>query len=103
MFRLFYDMKSSFYRVFSSLLFQDGRVICSSSPIYGRGKETGNEAGYIVGMTTCYPQLGSIKISDGETLILESNYNSSQSHTGVMGLFYVLVADQLPNSTFAAV
>ena len=79
------------------MTFQDGRVICSSIPIYGKGKEAGNEAGYIVGMTTCYPQPGSVKILDGETLILESNYSSSQTHTGVMGLYYILVADQLPN------
>ena len=78
--------------------FQDGRVICSSIPIYGKGKEAGDEAGYIVGMSTCYPQPGSVKIFDGETLILESNYSSSQAHTGVMGLFYILVADQLPKA-----
>ena len=39
--------------------FQDGRVLCSSIPTYGQGKEAGNEAGYIVGMSTCYPQPGS--------------------------------------------
>nr|XP_048332940.1 uncharacterized protein LOC125423292 [Ziziphus jujuba var. spinosa] len=79
---------------------QDGRTICSSSPIYGKGNEVGNEAGYVVGMSTCYPQPGSVKINDGETLILESMYNSTQSHTGVMALFYILVADQLPESLF---
>uniref|UniRef100_A0A803NVP9 Stress up-regulated Nod 19 protein n=1 Tax=Cannabis sativa TaxID=3483 RepID=A0A803NVP9_CANSA len=83
----------------STLYGEDGRVICSSNPIYGKGKEAGNEAGYIVGMSTCYPQPGSIKIVDGETLVLESKYSSSQAHTGVMGLFYILVADQLPNSS----
>ncbi|PON97491.1 Stress up-regulated Nod [Trema orientale] len=81
----------------STLYGEDGRVICSSNPIYGKGKEVGNESGYIVGMSTCYPQHGSVKILDGETLIHESNYNSSQTHTGVMGLFYILVANQLPN------
>ena len=78
------------------ILVQDGRVICSSMPSYGKGKEAGNEAGYIVGMSTCYPHPGSLKISDGETLVLESNYSSSQRHTGVMGLFYILVADEVP-------
>ena len=78
------------------VVFQDGRVLCSSMPTYGQGKEAGNEAGYIVGMSTCYPQPGSVKINVGETLILESNYSSAQRHTGVMGLFYILVADQLP-------
>lgn len=78
---------------------QDGRVICSSIPTYGEGKEAGNEAGYIVGMSTCYPRPGSVKINDGETLILESNYSSIQWHTGVMGLFYILVADELPKTS----
>jgi hypothetical protein len=75
---------------------QDGRVICSSIPTYGEGKEAGNEAGYIVGMSSCYPRPGSVKINDGETLVLESNYSSTQKHTGVMGLFYILVAEELP-------
>ncbi|KAF8408527.1 hypothetical protein HHK36_007683 [Tetracentron sinense] len=80
----------------ATLYGEDGRVICSSIPIYGKGKEAGNEAGYIVGMSSCYPQPGSVKISDGEILILESNYSSTQKHTGVMGLFYILVADSYP-------
>ncbi|KAG6666473.1 hypothetical protein CIPAW_01G033000 [Carya illinoinensis] len=80
----------------STLYGEGGRVICSSIPTYGEGKEAGNEAGYIVGMSSCYPRPGSVKINDGETLILESNYSSTQGHTGVMGLFYILVADELP-------
>ncbi|KAK3015736.1 hypothetical protein RJ639_007863, partial [Escallonia herrerae] len=75
---------------------EDGRVICSSIPIYGEGEEAGNEAGLIVGMSTCYPRPGSVKITDGEMLVLESNYSSSQMHTGVMGLFYILVAESSP-------
>ncbi|XP_068666102.1 uncharacterized protein [Aristolochia californica] len=77
----------------SSLYGQNGRLICSSNPIYGDGKEAGNEADYIVGMSTCYPKPGSVRIADGEILTLESNYNSTQMHTGVMDLFYILVAD----------
>ncbi|CAK8578140.1 unnamed protein product [Lathyrus sativus] len=80
----------------ATLYGQDGRVICSSIPSYGNGNEAGNESGYIVGMSTCYPKPGSVKIMDGETLTLESNYNSTKEHTGVMGLFYILVAEQLP-------
>ncbi|XP_077250342.1 uncharacterized protein LOC143889854 [Tasmannia lanceolata] len=76
---------------------QDGQVICSSLPVYGEGKEVGNEAGYIVGMSTCYPKPGSVKIVDGEILTFESNYSSTRMHTGVMGLFYFLVADPQPN------
>ena len=59
----------------------------------------GNEAGYIVGMSTCYPEPGSIQITAGEKLVLESNYRRDQKHTGVMGLFYILVADRTPNPT----
>ncbi|KAL5564755.1 hypothetical protein UlMin_027919 [Ulmus minor] len=82
----------------SALYGEDGRVICSSTPIYGKGKEAGNERGYIVGMTTCYPKPGSVKILKGENLVLESNYSNAKTHTGVMGLFYILVAEKLPNS-----
>ncbi|KAI9126924.1 hypothetical protein K1719_002520 [Acacia pycnantha] len=82
----------------STLYGQNGRVICSSMPSYGTGNEAGNEEGYIVGMSTCYPQPGSVEIIDGETVTLESNYSrSSQPHAGVMGLFYLLVAEQLPD------
>ncbi|KAK2437600.1 stress up-regulated Nod 19 protein [Trifolium repens] len=84
----------------ATLYGQDGRVICSSKPTYGNGNEVGNEAGYIVGMSTCYPQPGSINIIDGETLTLESIYNNTKEHAGVMGLFYLLVAEQLPYQQF---
>ncbi|KAK8586547.1 hypothetical protein V6N13_010137 [Hibiscus sabdariffa] len=80
----------------SALYREDGRVMCSSKPIYGKGEEVGNEAGYIVGISSCYPKPGTMKISKGETLILESNYSNIRRHTGVMGLFSIFVADQLP-------
>ncbi|CAH9082919.1 unnamed protein product [Cuscuta europaea] len=85
----------------SALYGEDGRTLCSSVPIYGKGKEPGNEAGLNIGMTTCYPQPGSVKIAKGEKLTIVSNYSSSQSHTGVMGMFYILVAEplQLPNAS----
>jgi len=51
-------------------------------------------------MSTCYPRPGSVKIMHGETLTLESNYSSTHGHTGVMGLFYLLVAEQLPFQHF---
>ncbi|KAF9606988.1 hypothetical protein IFM89_030407 [Coptis chinensis] len=88
---------------FPLLSVKDGRMICSSIAAYGEGKEAGNEAGYIVGMSTCYPQPGSVKISDGEALVLESNYSSSQRHTGVMGLFYLMIAEQLPKNMLLSV
>ncbi|RZC53783.1 hypothetical protein C5167_012644 [Papaver somniferum] len=82
----------------SALYGEDGRLICTSMPVYGDGVEAGNKDGYLVGMSTCYPQPGSVKILDGETLVFESNYSSSSKHTGVMGYFYILVSDQLPKS-----
>lgn len=75
---------------------QDGEGICTSMPKYGNGDEPGNEAGYIVGMSSCYPQ--PVKVSYGETLTMEFNYSNAVGHTGVMGLFYILVAQQLPES-----
>jgi len=48
-------------------------------------------------MSTCYPRPGTIKIKDGETLTLEIIYSNSEMHSGVMGLFYILVAEQLPH------
>ncbi|KAK3008368.1 hypothetical protein RJ639_014076 [Escallonia herrerae] len=84
----------------SALYGEDGRVICFSIPTYGEGEEAGNESGYIVRMSTCYPRPGSVKISSGETLILESNYSSAQRHTGVMGLFNILVAEPLKPDSF---
>ncbi|XP_073300111.1 uncharacterized protein [Primulina huaijiensis] len=72
---------------------QGGRDLCTSIPKYGRGHAPGNEAGYVVGMSTCYPKPGSLKISDGETLTLVSKYSSARRHAGVMGLFSILLAD----------
>ncbi|PRQ58171.1 putative RNA-directed DNA polymerase [Rosa chinensis] len=60
------------------------RILCSSIPIYGQSEEVRDEAGYIVGMSTC-PHLGTVKIKDGDTLVVGSNYSSSQPHTRVMG------------------
>ncbi|CAN1257279.1 hypothetical protein LINPERPRIM_LOCUS9566 [Linum perenne] len=83
-----------------TLYLKNGEAICNSAPMYGTGDEAGNEAGYIVGMTTCYPEPGSLKLTAGEELVLESNYTSTSTrgHTGVMGLFYILVADEAPTS-----
>ncbi|CAL5000007.1 unnamed protein product [Urochloa decumbens] len=77
----------------SSLHGQDGRLLCESTPAYGDGEEAGNEAGYIVGMSTCYPKPGTVTVRDGEVLTVVSNYSSERQHTGVMGLFYILVAE----------
>ncbi|XP_051135848.1 uncharacterized protein LOC127254663 [Andrographis paniculata] len=72
---------------------EGGREICISHPIYGTGDEAGNERGYVVGMSTCYPTPGSLKIGSGEMVTLVSNYSSAVRHTGVMSLFYLLIAD----------
>ncbi|CAL5013800.1 unnamed protein product [Urochloa decumbens] len=78
----------------SSLHGQAGRLLCESTPAYGDGREeAGNEAGYIVGMSTCYPKPGTVTVRDGEVLTVVSNYSSERQHTGVMGLFYILVAE----------
>ncbi|KAL2319931.1 hypothetical protein Fmac_028900 [Flemingia macrophylla] len=60
----------------ATLYGQDGRILCTSTPKYGTGKEAGNEKGYVVGMSGCYPKPGSMKINDGEILTLESRYEN---------------------------
>ncbi|KAA0031399.1 hypothetical protein IC582_000175 [Cucumis melo] len=82
----------------STLYGEDERELCSSSPIYGNGNEIGNEKGYVVEMSTCYPKPGSVKINNKEMLTLISKYDPSQTHIGVMGLFHIMVAQKLPNS-----
>ncbi|CAL5013797.1 unnamed protein product [Urochloa decumbens] len=77
----------------ASLHGEDGRLLCESVATYGEGREAGNEEGYIVGMSTCYPKPGTVTVSDGEALTVVSNYSSERQHTGVMGLFYILVAE----------
>ncbi|XP_028781206.1 uncharacterized protein LOC114737453 [Neltuma alba] len=84
----------------STVYGEDGRVLCSSKPIYGKGMGAGNEKGYIVGIKTCYPKPGSVKIMDGETITVESRYNNTREHLGVMGLFFVFVAERLPHHHF---
>lgn len=71
--------------------------MCTSTPIYGTGKEAGNEEGYVVGMSVCYPKLGSIKIKDGETVTMESRYKN-EFLTGAMGHMYFYLADRLPHA-----
>ncbi|XP_045812054.1 uncharacterized protein LOC123906229 [Trifolium pratense] len=82
----------------ATLYGQDGRTLCTSTPRYGTGKEAGNEEGYLVEMSVCYPTPGSIKINDGETLTVESRYKN-EFITGAMGHIYIYLADQLPYET----
>ncbi|TKW11453.1 hypothetical protein SEVIR_6G234800v4 [Setaria viridis] len=78
----------------TSLHGEDGRLLCWSTPTYGDGEEAGNEAGYVVGMSSCYPEPGTVKVRDGEALTVVSNYTGERRRTGVMGHFYILVADE---------
>ncbi|KAJ1382716.1 Stress up-regulated Nod 19 [Sesbania bispinosa] len=79
----------------ATLYGQDGKTLCTSTPKYGKGREPGNEKGYNVGMSVCYPKPGSIKINDGETLTVESRYKSGLL-TGAMGQIYIYLAEKLP-------
>ena len=45
-------------------------------------------------MSTCYPQPGAAKVRGGEALTVLSNYTGERRRTGVMGHFYLLVADE---------
>ncbi|KAK2400083.1 hypothetical protein QL285_049814 [Trifolium repens] len=81
----------------ATLYGQDGRTLCTSTPRYGTGKEAGNEEGYVVGMSVCYPKLGSIRINDGETVTVESRYKN-EFLTGAMGHMYLYLADRLPDT-----
>ncbi|XP_003627861.2 uncharacterized protein [Medicago truncatula] len=79
----------------ATLYGQDGRILCTSTPTYGTGKEAGNEEGYLVGMSVCYPKLGSMKIDDGETVTVESIYKN-EFLPAVMGDMHFYLADAPP-------
>ncbi|CAJ2670450.1 unnamed protein product [Trifolium pratense] len=79
----------------ATLYGQDGRTLYTSKPTYGKGKEPGNEKGYVVEMSGSYPELGSIKIEDGEIVTVETRYKSG-FRTGAMGHMYIYLADRLP-------
>nr|KYP44597.1 hypothetical protein KK1_033876 [Cajanus cajan] len=76
----------------ATLYRQDESVLCTSTPKYGTGMKAGNEKGYVVGMSGCYPKLGSIKIKDGEILTVEAIYQN-KFRTGIMGHFYIYLAE----------
>jgi hypothetical protein len=67
----------------------------TSKPTNGKGTEPGNEKGYVVGMSGSYPELGSIKIKDGEIVTVETRYKSGFL-IGAMGHMYIYLADRLP-------
>ncbi|KAF5731013.1 hypothetical protein HS088_TW19G00616 [Tripterygium wilfordii] len=74
---------------------EDGRVLCQTIPIYGDGDSAGNEAGYVVGTTPCYPEPGSVVIKEGEFITHEMVYNGARRLSGTMGLFTIIVADEV--------
>lgn len=69
-----------------------GDLLCSSIPEYGTGHEIGNETGYVVSMSTCTFN-PPIRMRASDVLRIISLYNNTVSHTGVMGLMYIAVAD----------
>ncbi|XP_061363340.1 uncharacterized protein LOC133306947 [Gastrolobium bilobum] len=85
----------------ATLYGEDGRTLCTSTAKYGTGNEAGNEKGYAVGMSVCYPKPGSIKIKDGEILTVEARYENGFL-TGAMGHMYIYLAEQLPHDTLTS-
>lgn len=86
------------YSLGSSVWGEDGRLICDSSPIYGReANSPGNEEGYLVGIRHCNPSRngnGLGKIRKGEKLRFQVKYSKVNGpHTGVMGVGFMKVAE----------
>jgi len=78
----------------SAYNFETNELICQSLPMYGDGEvnEIGNEPGYINSMSDCSfdPPL---RMKTNDKIRLVARYNATQSHTGVMALFYFAVHD----------
>ncbi|XLS73944.1 hypothetical protein HN51_030809, partial [Arachis hypogaea] len=81
----------------ATLYGEDGRILCEIKAISGTGKEAGNEEGYAVGASGCYPKPSSMKIKDGEILTIEFVHENKYT-TGLMGHFYVYLAEELLKS-----
>lgn len=68
-----------------------GNVICSSCPTYGNASDAtavGNEKGYLVSMSQAVME-EAVQISPGQNVMLESDYDVSEDHFGVMALFFL--------------
>ncbi|XLS80620.1 hypothetical protein HN51_046453 [Arachis hypogaea] len=76
---------------------KDGRILCEIKPIFGTEKEAGNEEGYAVGVSSCFPKSSSMKIKDGENLTVEFIHENKYT-TGFMGHFYIYLAEHLLQS-----
>lgn len=77
----------------ASVSLENGTDICVSHPIYGQGNAAGDEKGYVVGMTACYPDPKEFYIRPREKLSLRAVYDSTERHTGVMGILLLLIAE----------
>eukprot|EP00271_Cylindrocystis_brebissonii_P017077 TRINITY_DN4290_c0_g1_i1.p1 TRINITY_DN4290_c0_g1~~TRINITY_DN4290_c0_g1_i1.p1 ORF type:complete len:516 (+),score=84.10 TRINITY_DN4290_c0_g1_i1:240-1787(+) len=66
-------------------------LLCDSSPIYGRGTEAGDEAGYVTGMGTCSMSSG-VTVTKGEKVTVTATYSRLGGHTGVMSIFNLVLA-----------
>lgn len=71
---------------------KSGDLLCSSVPTYGTGNEVGNEAGYVVSISTCtFDPPRRMRASDLVRIV--ALYNNTEAHTGVMSLMYLALAD----------
>mmetsp|Transcript_35197 Transcript_35197/g.88685 ORF Transcript_35197/g.88685 Transcript_35197/m.88685 type:complete len:514 (+) Transcript_35197:263-1804(+) len=78
-------------------LFKDStdELICESKPIMGQGTAPGDEKGYVVGMEPCIwgGDRTPPRLRRDAVVRVESTYNSTEPHYGVMSLFLMQVAD----------
>ena len=78
------------------LINQDnGEELCSSCPSYGNSdtpETVGEESGYLVKMSqTVFDQPK--QIQPGTNVTIESDYDPSENHFGVMALFFLVLVD----------
>ncbi|XLS46822.1 hypothetical protein HN51_021180 [Arachis hypogaea] len=81
----------------ATLYGEDGRILCEIKPIFGTEKEAKNEEDYAVGVSSCFPKSSSIKIKDGENLTVKFIHENKYT-TGLMGYFYIYLAEHLLQS-----
>jgi hypothetical protein len=77
---------------------EDGRVICRTTPMYDQGEEAGNEKHYVIGIKSCYGNLGTpdaIWVEQGEKLrFVVKSTKVGGPYTRLMGLAGIrIVAD----------
>lgn len=80
----------------ASIWSKDGTLLCESLPIYGQGHSVGNESGYVVGITSCWPPADTgvpYYITKNEMLKFVVKYSMVDGpHTGLMGLINLKIA-----------